>query len=286
MRISLLVVAGLIVVAAAFILLMSGGDVGYTESHAERSSATNPPLPTEIHRAAIEAAADAPIATHESHSEDPPARPWYEDNALFESVSATFAQNFASWVAFSTEDFQWDERGDEALSRTIWKNGGTHPLLQVRVEDFSGLREDEKIQVSYLLGKAGDRGEKLAREGHALVTQNARMDQEESLVNDSLSWPPDALIALYADAPLSEEVAGRIRARRVEMLRSIAPDLAQLDYARRFTLKAAMLHGVDRARFNWDDCALLAPAIAEYELHYKVMCQSFAQFCASELRSR
>ncbi len=224
--------------------------------------------------------------SHEAHQDDAVASPWYEDKALFESVSATFNENFASWVAFSTEDFQNDKRGDEAISRTIWKNGGTNPLLQLKVEDFAGLREDEKVQISYLLGKAGGRGEKMARRDQAVETDKPKYEQDASMINDSLAWPPDAVIALYSDAPLSEETASRIRARRVELLRSIAPDLAQLDYARRFTLKAAMMHGVDRSRFDWGDCARLAPATTEYELNYEAMCQAFAQYCASELRGK
>lgn len=205
---------------------------------------------------------------------------WWEDPEQVEAITASFNQNFNGWVTFSTADCERKQSGTKLLTEAIWNCGGTTPGLQVRLEDFAGLREDQKLQVAYLLQKVARYGKKYGSKLPDDLPVETTLQVHQEVFTKSLAWPPEIVMNVFGVKDMTPEDVASLRATRVEFLNRIAPELAQLDYLTRFSLKAAMANDISPEDFNTKiHSVIIAPIISEYQISFQATCEEFFNKC-------
>lgn len=193
---------------------------------------------------------------------------WKEDAALFNAIVATFNSNFDEKVAFSTLDAEKKLVGDMALKRSIAMSGATTSSIQVKIEDFDGLPQNQKLAVADLLQQLAVGNEDRESSIHDAADSLEYQISSGQLRTRSLYASPEDLIAALGlwDRMENQAFTAEVQAIRAEMMREAAPILTGLDYRRRFALGAAMANGVGPTEFNhMTEAKLIAPSIGDME---------------------
>lgn len=221
----------------------------------------------------------APAREHSGRTVAEPSRTsWKEDPELFNAIVATFNATFDEKVAFSSLDAEKKLIGDLALKRSIGISGATTSSIQVRIEDFDGLPQDQKLVVADLLQRQAMMSEE---RGSSIPEANDPLEAQifnEKLRTKSLYAAPDHLIQALGLTDKMEDPAfsAEVRRIRAEILREAAPIATDLDYRRRFALGAAMANGVGPTEFNFmTESHLIAPRISELEAEEEALSIEF-----------